>query len=497
MEARKRRSTITDHSGTWKGQKSAYRMKYNAPLVVGQVMTYEDPAWSTFWCRGRRAVDPPSRSDLYIGKHVGGDPNRGRADETLGYIVLEQGKHHFSGITFLAGLGPDTVQGMHDNPPYAYTYKTADLFDRAIATQAGMDGGDGSWAVLYGFDPVSSNAIQLVVDEDQRADEERNHTTEQVSYLVWTSRDQGANRAPIARPDEATTKQGVPVEVPVLDNDRDPDAGDRLTVASAADGLHGTTMVHSNNTVTYAPSLDFAGVDTFTYIVADQHGASATGHVQITVTPMSLLPVIRQQPLDQLAVEGQQVSFEVVAESISPLRFQWERDGTPISGATTAIYHVESARLTDDGAMYGVILRNDGGSVTSRTAMLTVFDHASVLVRFAEAGLGSYGGTNQDIDASQFEILDEGRTLHLWGNNWKALALDYTVLSNSILEFDFKSEGARGEINAIGLDSDLTLTSEQTFQVYGSQIWGDSGLPRLRRQRLETLPHSRWGLLYR
>ena len=55
-------------------------------------------------------------------------------------------------------------------------------YGTAIVTQQAMDGGDGSWAVLYGVSPTDSN-IDLAVDEDQISDSERNHTTEEVAYF--------------------------------------------------------------------------------------------------------------------------------------------------------------------------------------------------------------------------------------------------------------------------------------------------------------------------
>jgi hypothetical protein len=58
--------------------------------------------------------------------------------------------------------------------------------ETAVLSQAGMDGGDGGWAVLRGDNPLdpSGGTIDLAIDEDQIGDSERYHTTEQVAYLV-------------------------------------------------------------------------------------------------------------------------------------------------------------------------------------------------------------------------------------------------------------------------------------------------------------------------
>ena len=55
----------------------------------------------------------------------------------------------------------------------------------AVLTQAAMDGNNGGWAMLYGASPVSANSVSLAVDEDQVRDSERNHTTEEVGYIVF------------------------------------------------------------------------------------------------------------------------------------------------------------------------------------------------------------------------------------------------------------------------------------------------------------------------
>ena len=52
---------------------------------------------------------------------------------------------------------------------------------------AAMDGGNGGWAYTYGSPATTSSTLGLAVDEDQLNDNERNHTHEQVGYLVFAS----------------------------------------------------------------------------------------------------------------------------------------------------------------------------------------------------------------------------------------------------------------------------------------------------------------------
>ena len=55
----------------------------------------------------------------------------------------------------------------------------------AVVSQAAMDGTDGSWGQLFGSAPLSTTEVDLSVDEDQLADSERGHTTEQLAYAVF------------------------------------------------------------------------------------------------------------------------------------------------------------------------------------------------------------------------------------------------------------------------------------------------------------------------
>ena len=48
-----------------------------------------------------------------------------------------------------------------------------------------MDGVNGSWALLYGSNPLTINGLLLAIDEDQMTDSERKHVTEQVAYIVF------------------------------------------------------------------------------------------------------------------------------------------------------------------------------------------------------------------------------------------------------------------------------------------------------------------------
>ncbi|RLG23963.1 hypothetical protein DRN85_08410, partial [Methanosarcinales archaeon] len=188
MEAVTYNSTVTDENNSWVGQPQTYSNSYTSPVVLGQVMTYNDSAFSTFWCYdGSSKGNPPSATTLSTGKTVSEDPVTTRANETVGYIVIEAGSGSMAGTNYVAGLGADTIKGVGDAPPYSYSISGLSSASTAIASLSAMDGGNGGWGVLYGASPVSASAINLAIDEDVAGDTERNHTTEQVAYIVFES----------------------------------------------------------------------------------------------------------------------------------------------------------------------------------------------------------------------------------------------------------------------------------------------------------------------
>ena len=76
------------------------------------------------------------------------------------------------------------------------------------------------------------------------------------------------NDAPGAADDSASLDEDTFVIIPILSNDADID-GDELAVESTTQAENGTVTNNGDGTVTYTPSADYCGPDSFTYIVSD------------------------------------------------------------------------------------------------------------------------------------------------------------------------------------------------------------------------------------
>jgi hypothetical protein len=81
-------------------------------------------------------------------------------------------------------------------------------------------------------------------------------------------------------------------------------------------------------------------------------------------------PVIFVPPWSQSVMVSRSVTFSVVAGGASPLRYQWQFNGTNLAGATRTSLTLPDVQLSDGGP-YTVVVTNVYGSVTSAPAILT------------------------------------------------------------------------------------------------------------------------------
>jgi chitodextrinase len=96
-------------------------------------------------------------------------------------------------------------------------------------------------------------------------------------------------------------------------------------------------------------------------------------------------PVITAQPSSQVVTVGQFATFTVRATGSAPITYQWQKNGTPITGANSASYITPLTTLQDNGTNFLVVVSNSAGSVTSSAASLTVSSATNALRSIAVA----------------------------------------------------------------------------------------------------------------
>jgi len=166
----------------------AITQTYADPHVVGQVMSFNDVNASVFWnfdcdTRGNGAFFSGQSDGICVGKHIG-QIDGSRAAEWLGYIVVEAGSGTVNDISFEAAVGPNIGAGVGNNPPFVYN--VGGDFDIGIVNQAGENGGQGGWTILFGSDPLPAGGLHWATDEEVVAgDLMRGHIAENIGYWVF------------------------------------------------------------------------------------------------------------------------------------------------------------------------------------------------------------------------------------------------------------------------------------------------------------------------
>ena len=106
-----------------------------------------------------------------------------------------------------------------------------------------------------------------------------------------------ANTPPVATDDGGVTvTEDVALDIAVLANDSDPE-NDPLTITSATVGALGVTAINGSQ-ITYTPTADATGADSFSYIISDG-SLSATATVSLMISAVNDAPVFGVDPINK------------------------------------------------------------------------------------------------------------------------------------------------------------------------------------------------------
>jgi hypothetical protein len=100
--------------------------------------------------------------------------------------------------------------------------------------------------------------------------------------------------------------------------------------------------------------------------------AGCGGSKPSPTTVSAAAPSITTQPTNQTVTVGQTATFSVTVMGTTPFTYQWQKDATALTGATSTSYTTPATASADNGSQYSVVVRNAIGTVTSNAATLTV-----------------------------------------------------------------------------------------------------------------------------
>ncbi len=201
------------------------------------------------------------------------------------------------------------------------------------------------------------------------------------------------NDAPTAVADIVTTFEDVGLlQIDVLSNDTTaPDQGETLTVSSVGAPAHGTTAI-AGGRITYAPTGDYNGPDSFTYTIADGNGGGATTVVNLTVTPVNDPPnavddtftVAGASTNNSLAVRTNDTALPDISETLTITAVSTPAHGTAVitgTGPNTALsYTPTTGYAGPDSFTYTLSDGNGASDGATVTITVTPFDSQPVAV---------------------------------------------------------------------------------------------------------------------
>ena len=160
-------------------------------------------------------------------------------------------------------------------------------------------------------------------------------------------------------------------------------AGQTATFTVAASGTAPLTYQwqKNNSNISGATSASYTTAATTTgdsgsayrVVVGNSAGSVTSSAATLTVNNAltAAAPAITAQPVSKTVTAGQTATFTVAATG-KPLTYQWQKNNSNISGATSASYTTAATTTGDSGSAYRVMVGNSAGSVTSSAATLTV-----------------------------------------------------------------------------------------------------------------------------
>ncbi len=153
----------------------------------------------------------------------------------------------------------------------------------------------------------------------------------------------------------------------------------------------------------------------------------------------SVPPLIAAQPASITAAAGANASLTVIATSLTPLSYQWRKDGVAINGATADTLLLGNLQAVQTGT-YTVTVSNNAGSTTSAPAAVALTAAPAALppvntfdlVGFATLGAGTTGGGALLPGDPNYRVLDasvanKAQQLRTWLESTTALVVDVQV----------------------------------------------------------------------
>jgi endoglucanase len=224
--------------------------------------------------------------------------------------------------------------------------------------------------------------------------------------------------------------------------------------------------------------------------------AFALGGLQALHSTKEYAPTISLDLVDVQVTEGASFTLAIGAEGTAPFSYEWKKDGQVIAGANDAVFSIARSESSDAG-IYTVSITNTLGTVTSKSAQVTVstktaykgiiplipgkveaeeYDTNGMNISYYDRSLGNQGNASLRNDDVDIEITsDAGGGYNIgWIEDSEWLEYTVNVEKTGIYDFTFRaaSENSTGEISiTISNTEDIILSATAIVPTGDWQLW--------------------------
>jgi pectate lyase len=168
-----------------------------------------------------------------------------------------------------------------------------------------------------------------------------------------------------------------------------------------------TLIPNATSATLIVPNAQVANAGVYSVVVSNFVSATPSSYAVLTVNTNPVAPTFTSQPASQIVLTGVTAVFNAAASGTAPITYQWNKNGSSISGATSSTLTLTNVQSTD-AASYTLTASNNIGGAVSTAAILTVTPSIPVvnsaynLVGFGGSATG--GGIIPDTDPAYRKV---------------------------------------------------------------------------------------------
>ena len=282
-----------------------------------------------------------------------------------------------------------------------------------------------------------------------------------------------------AGPDQ-TVAEGSTVRLNATDSD-----GDQLTYLWSHDSVLNITLANSTvpSTTFTAPEVSSNTTVTFTLTAADQHSATASDQVSVTIAdvPTNNLPAAHAGP-DQSVQEGNTVTLTGVASDPDgdQLTYLWSHDSVlniTLANSTVPSTTFTAPEVSSNTTVTFTFTTDDGTHASSDTLVLTIADTSSTPNTLQSSS--AFVTTWQTTTDNESITIPVGGATGTYSIDWGDGVTSTNVAGDQTHTYDAAGTYTvriSGDFTRIYLNGDANASKLQSINQWGDMQWGIHGV---------------------